>query len=298
MPRLESSPDSDETLFISASPQSNVVAVVRGGRLVFSQTLSPPIISRFKCLTNGCCDQHEWCRFWASIGECQVNEEWMAGNCQLACGTCTAPQATPADSTLCEGAEGARYGSTGKRKSFAADECIHLAEKGIRSKMVLRRRRRFERVPSFREPAQLPCLVRTGGGEVTRIHSKLPSPVIAYSSHSPSVFCPLPLSVAVSQRSSTAEKPDRPSLEYSPSKAALRCGQGSLRSESRKLLPIKALQQWTRSSAANLLAVDKDRVGIECGGPGCRSSEVHLLPFRMLSEKRLVMWADLDAISR
>lgn len=66
---------------------------------MFSQTLSPPIISRFKCLTNGCCDQHEWCRFWASIGECQVNEEWMAGNCQLACGTCTAPQATPAPSS-------------------------------------------------------------------------------------------------------------------------------------------------------------------------------------------------------
>ncbi|WKX96698.1 hypothetical protein Q1695_012829 [Nippostrongylus brasiliensis] len=63
---------------------------------VFSQTLSPPITSRFKCLTNGCCDQHEWCRFWASIGECQVNEEWMAANCQLACGTCMAPPATPA----------------------------------------------------------------------------------------------------------------------------------------------------------------------------------------------------------
>ncbi|KAK6034206.1 shTK domain protein [Cooperia oncophora] len=61
---------------------------------VLSQTLSPPITSRFKCLTNGCCDQHEWCRFWASIGECQINEEWMSGNCQLACGTCMAGPAT------------------------------------------------------------------------------------------------------------------------------------------------------------------------------------------------------------
>ncbi|KAK5964221.1 Peroxidase mlt-7, partial [Trichostrongylus colubriformis] len=62
---------------------------------VLSQTLSPPITSRFKCLTNGCCDQHEWCRFWASIGECQLNEEWMSVNCQLACGTCLAGPATP-----------------------------------------------------------------------------------------------------------------------------------------------------------------------------------------------------------
>ncbi|KAL6735206.1 hypothetical protein Aduo_005669 [Ancylostoma duodenale] len=61
---------------------------------VFSQTLSPPITSKFKCLTNGCCDEHEWCRFWASIGECQANQEWMAGNCQLACGTCNAPMVT------------------------------------------------------------------------------------------------------------------------------------------------------------------------------------------------------------
>ncbi|CAI4221322.1 unnamed protein product [Auanema sp. JU1783] len=61
-----------------------------------SQTLSPPITSKFKCLTNGCCDEHEWCRFWASIGECQANEDWMSTNCQLACGSCTAPPATAA----------------------------------------------------------------------------------------------------------------------------------------------------------------------------------------------------------
>lgn len=58
-----------------------------------AQTLSPPITDRFKCLTNGCCDHHEWCRFWASIGECNANKDWMAENCQLACGTCTAPAA-------------------------------------------------------------------------------------------------------------------------------------------------------------------------------------------------------------
>ncbi|PAV79596.1 hypothetical protein WR25_00311, partial [Diploscapter pachys] len=57
-------------------------------------TLSPPITSNFKCLTNGCCDQHEWCRFWASIGECQANHDWMSASCQLACGTCSAPPAT------------------------------------------------------------------------------------------------------------------------------------------------------------------------------------------------------------
>ncbi|CAD6190102.1 unnamed protein product [Caenorhabditis auriculariae] len=44
---------------------------------ILAQTLSPPITDRFKCLTNGCCDQHEWCRFWASIGECNANHDWM-----------------------------------------------------------------------------------------------------------------------------------------------------------------------------------------------------------------------------
>lgn len=31
-----------------------------------------PVTSRFHCLKNGCCDHHEWCRFWASVGECKV----------------------------------------------------------------------------------------------------------------------------------------------------------------------------------------------------------------------------------
>ncbi|VDN55511.1 unnamed protein product [Dracunculus medinensis] len=43
---------------------------------IFAQ-LSQPITSKFKCLPNGCCDEHEWCRFWASIGECEANSEWM-----------------------------------------------------------------------------------------------------------------------------------------------------------------------------------------------------------------------------
>ncbi|KAK6737336.1 hypothetical protein RB195_019811 [Necator americanus] len=46
-----------------------------------------PITSRFLC-RGSCCDHHEWCRFWASVGECKSNREWMSDNCQLACGTC------------------------------------------------------------------------------------------------------------------------------------------------------------------------------------------------------------------
>ncbi|KAI6230506.1 CRE-MLT-7 protein [Aphelenchoides fujianensis] len=53
--------------------------------------LKPPQTTNFKCLANGCCDQHEWCRFWASIGECRVNADWMTPNCQLACNTCPVP---------------------------------------------------------------------------------------------------------------------------------------------------------------------------------------------------------------
>uniref|UniRef100_A0A0M3IK56 ShKT domain-containing protein n=1 Tax=Ascaris lumbricoides TaxID=6252 RepID=A0A0M3IK56_ASCLU len=53
--------------------------------------LSPPKTSKFKCLRNGCCDEHEWCRFWASIGECEANPAWMKINCQLACNSCRAP---------------------------------------------------------------------------------------------------------------------------------------------------------------------------------------------------------------
>uniref|UniRef100_A0A7E5A1T8 ShKT domain-containing protein n=1 Tax=Panagrellus redivivus TaxID=6233 RepID=A0A7E5A1T8_PANRE len=47
-----------------------------------------PVRRNFKCRLNGCCDQHEWCRFWATMGECRTNLRWMSNNCQLACGTC------------------------------------------------------------------------------------------------------------------------------------------------------------------------------------------------------------------
>ncbi|KAL3120763.1 hypothetical protein niasHT_008055 [Heterodera trifolii] len=50
-----------------------------------------PITRNFKCRLNGCCDQHEWCRFWASVGECRTNRGWMEANCQLACNSCHRP---------------------------------------------------------------------------------------------------------------------------------------------------------------------------------------------------------------
>uniref|UniRef100_A0A183CF97 peroxidase n=1 Tax=Globodera pallida TaxID=36090 RepID=A0A183CF97_GLOPA len=50
-----------------------------------------PITRNFKCRLNGCCDQHEWCRFWASVGECRTNKGWMDSNCQLACNSCHRP---------------------------------------------------------------------------------------------------------------------------------------------------------------------------------------------------------------
>ena len=60
-----------------------------------------PVIRNFFCRANGCCDQHEWCRFWqvfwvtemielfrATMGECRTNQHWMSLNCQLACNSC------------------------------------------------------------------------------------------------------------------------------------------------------------------------------------------------------------------
>uniref|UniRef100_A0A183BVU6 peroxidase n=1 Tax=Globodera pallida TaxID=36090 RepID=A0A183BVU6_GLOPA len=58
---------------------------------VCNAQLASPTTRNFRCFSNGCCDQHEWCRFWASIGECQSNADWMALNCQLACSTCSRP---------------------------------------------------------------------------------------------------------------------------------------------------------------------------------------------------------------
>uniref|UniRef100_A0A915CRG8 peroxidase n=1 Tax=Ditylenchus dipsaci TaxID=166011 RepID=A0A915CRG8_9BILA len=57
-----------------------------------------PVTRNFKCRLNGCCDQHEWCRFWASMGECSSNRNWMNRNCQLACNSCDqAPVRRPAN---------------------------------------------------------------------------------------------------------------------------------------------------------------------------------------------------------
>ncbi|KAL3108041.1 hypothetical protein niasHT_018203 [Heterodera trifolii] len=61
--------------------------------------LAPPTTRNFRCFSNGCCDQHEWCRFWASIGECQSNADWMAINCQLACSTCSRANSASAPPT-------------------------------------------------------------------------------------------------------------------------------------------------------------------------------------------------------
>ncbi|MFH4973324.1 hypothetical protein AB6A40_000033 [Gnathostoma spinigerum] len=47
-----------------------------------------PIATNFFCKRPGCCDQHEWCKFWASVGECKQNAEWMEANCQVSCNTC------------------------------------------------------------------------------------------------------------------------------------------------------------------------------------------------------------------
>jgi hypothetical protein len=59
------------------------VALLVSNVFVVHAQLPPPVTSNFKCLPNGCCDQHEWCRFWASIGECQSNADFMAESCQL-----------------------------------------------------------------------------------------------------------------------------------------------------------------------------------------------------------------------
>uniref|UniRef100_A0A914UP67 ShKT domain-containing protein n=1 Tax=Plectus sambesii TaxID=2011161 RepID=A0A914UP67_9BILA len=51
----------------------------------------------FDCRVNGCCDQHEFCRFWSSIGECVTNGNWMAKNCEISCNTCQSSTTSTAD---------------------------------------------------------------------------------------------------------------------------------------------------------------------------------------------------------
>ncbi|KRZ58586.1 Peroxidase mlt-7 [Trichinella nativa] len=47
-----------------------------------------PITKNFRCISANCCDQHEWCGFWAGIGECETNKNWMTRNCQISCKKC------------------------------------------------------------------------------------------------------------------------------------------------------------------------------------------------------------------
>ncbi|KAL1229931.1 Peroxidase mlt-7 [Trichinella pseudospiralis] len=47
-----------------------------------------PITKNFRCISSNCCDQHEWCGFWAGIGECETNKNWMNRNCQISCKKC------------------------------------------------------------------------------------------------------------------------------------------------------------------------------------------------------------------
>merc|ERR1712025_209442 len=35
-----------------------------------------------------CLDSHQYCEYWASVGECQKNTVWMSKNCAKACGQC------------------------------------------------------------------------------------------------------------------------------------------------------------------------------------------------------------------
>ncbi|OUC41889.1 putative shTK domain protein, partial [Trichinella nativa] len=55
-----------------------------------------PITKNFRCISANCCDQHEWCGFWAGIGECETNEKWMIGNCQISCKKCDDVNSTTA----------------------------------------------------------------------------------------------------------------------------------------------------------------------------------------------------------
>ncbi|KRZ10277.1 Peroxidase mlt-7 [Trichinella zimbabwensis] len=58
-----------------------------------------PITKNFRCISSNCCDQHEWCGFWAGIGECETNKNWMNRNCQISCKKCDDTTNTIVNST-------------------------------------------------------------------------------------------------------------------------------------------------------------------------------------------------------
>uniref|UniRef100_A0AAF5PWT0 peroxidase n=3 Tax=Wuchereria bancrofti TaxID=6293 RepID=A0AAF5PWT0_WUCBA len=82
-----------------------------------------PITKRFKC-RDGCCDEHEWCRFWSSAGECTANKGWMTDNCQLACNTCH------------KGASRRPLRNNQRRLSTAATRNSHRSNKKIKRKRL------------------------------------------------------------------------------------------------------------------------------------------------------------------
>jgi len=59
--------------------------------------------SRFNCRADGCCDQHEFCSFWAGVGECRTNAPWMPNNCRISCNTCRSTPAAAAAVTRAPG---------------------------------------------------------------------------------------------------------------------------------------------------------------------------------------------------
>ncbi|VDD90879.1 unnamed protein product, partial [Enterobius vermicularis] len=79
-----------------------------------------PQEKNFRCLSDECCDKHQWCKFWASLDECFLNPEWMLENCQISCNLC--PNKALAESM-----------NPSKPRLFAAtgvlDECRILASK-------------------------------------------------------------------------------------------------------------------------------------------------------------------------
>ncbi|CAJ0581802.1 unnamed protein product, partial [Mesorhabditis spiculigera] len=56
--------------------------------LTFLGLLGLQVVHARECTTSTCCDEHRFCRFWASKAECTKNPDWMLKNCQMSCNTC------------------------------------------------------------------------------------------------------------------------------------------------------------------------------------------------------------------